>query len=730
MSDIVSYSKFGSAIDQTILSNLPQGPPGNGFKLTAQGNYDMQDKDLENIRDLKDVRTIYVDDIIDATYQNCSIDMNDDSDSIQFKTFNTGRVLISSGALTVPVNSIECNNYREYAFLSPLVINHGNSAETIDLNLASINKFQVTNTDINVNVNLDMNSNHIVNVDNIDGIGTNRVDLGTTGQIDFQTQVGSRLTLFDATAVLQTPLLLTDIRAASPLDDLRINNPQSGFDVVLQNQGVDKLSVKNTTTDITNNLRVEDIDSLTATTLNIGGTANTDLIISEVGYNNSIELNNVSNDIDFKTASTTRMFIGDNAVSIPAGIVECDNYNSYTAGTLSLAHTYGPVNISANTTMDITSTGDMTITSTGGDIIIDAVGGGEIFIENAVFDSSNIRADEIRERTPAASVTFVNDIKTNVVQERTGNTGCTIDGVLCKDGYVGLDDSGSAFRTLLKSLSNPALTADRSLIIDLSNADRTLDLQANVALDQNLLTTSSPTFLKALFNGTFNTSGAPRIQFNDPAVDSHPNLELLAVNTDGQYLTFDGYWNNSLQWISTNASSNYRLSKVGNTIAMYYNSGTAIGSPITWGTKRVWYGDSSGNFYLPQGVFLGTSSNVLNHYTEASQANTATGIYGTPVNITVITTRNGRMKQLFVNTTSGTATTATLLTFGTALTTDYRPTSDVNFIIPIFDNGVYASGRLTINTSGGVSVRPTADPTSVYSGTGTSGFSAFSVCYY
>ena len=80
--------------------------------------------------------------------------------------------------------------------------------------------------------------------------------------------------------------------------------------------------------------------------------------------------------------------------------------------------------------------GDMSITNTSGDILIEAVGAGEVKIENTVLDSETIKINEVRERTPANSVSFIDDLKTNNIFERTGNTGCTIDGLLIKDSAI------------------------------------------------------------------------------------------------------------------------------------------------------------------------------------------------------------------------------------------------------------------------------------------------------
>ena len=46
-----TYSKFGTAANTPSGSFIgEQGPPGAGFVLTVGGDYDIEDKDFENIR--------------------------------------------------------------------------------------------------------------------------------------------------------------------------------------------------------------------------------------------------------------------------------------------------------------------------------------------------------------------------------------------------------------------------------------------------------------------------------------------------------------------------------------------------------------------------------------------------------------------------------------------------------------------------------------------------------
>ena len=78
---------------------------------------------------------------------------------------------------------------------------------------------------------------------------------------------------------------------------------------------------------------------------------------------------------------------------------------------------------------------DMNITSNGGDLILNAPGG-DIISEGITVNGTGIKVDEIRESTPANSVEFPDNLKVDIINERTGAAGVTVDGVLVKDNSV------------------------------------------------------------------------------------------------------------------------------------------------------------------------------------------------------------------------------------------------------------------------------------------------------
>ncbi len=59
---------------------------------------------------------------------------------------------------------------------------------------------------------------------------------------------------------------------------------------------------------------------------------------------------------------------------------------------------------------------------------------------------------------------------------------------------LNLNDTGSAFRTALRSTSSGVLTADRVLTLDVANAARTLRMTGNATVNQDVSTAGSPSF--------------------------------------------------------------------------------------------------------------------------------------------------------------------------------------------------------------------------------------------
>ncbi|KKL18930.1 hypothetical protein LCGC14_2470600, partial [marine sediment metagenome] len=92
--------------------------------------------------------------------------------------------------------------------------------------------------------------------------------------------------------------------------------------------------------------------------------------------------------------------------------------------------------------------------------------------------------------------------------------GGTIDGVTITGGTsteltaLSIRSTGALFDQLFATAT--VFTADRTLNFDIGDADRTLTISANIALDQNLLTTSDPTFGNlniASFGSDWNNAG-------------------------------------------------------------------------------------------------------------------------------------------------------------------------------------------------------------------------------
>ena len=105
-------------------------------------------------------------------------------------------------------------------------------------------------------------------------------------------------------------------------------------------------------------------------------------------------------------------------------------------------------------------------------------------------------------------------------------------------GGAFLKDSASANYVKLAATCSPALTADRTLTIDLSDAARTLDLTGNATLNQDVSTAGSPEFVVVNLN---NTAAAFRLalQSTDATMSADRTLTIDTVNAS-RTLTIGG----------------------------------------------------------------------------------------------------------------------------------------------------------------------------------------------
>lgn len=94
-----------------------------------------------------------------------------------------------------------------------------------------------------------------------------------------------------------------------------------------------------------------------------------------------------------------------------------------------------PIGLETNLIENL-SIGDINITNNdAGNIILNSVTG-NVQIEGITMSGTTMNVDQISEATGANSVTFPNDLKTDIIEELTGTVGVTIDGVLLKDNSI------------------------------------------------------------------------------------------------------------------------------------------------------------------------------------------------------------------------------------------------------------------------------------------------------
>ncbi|HDZ16737.1 hypothetical protein LCGC14_0704750 [marine sediment metagenome] len=175
---------------------------------------------------------------------------------------------------------------------------------------------------------------------------------------------------------------------------------------------------------------------------------------------------------------------------------------------------------------------DMLITSNGGDMILDAPGG-DVLIEGAIINGTGLQVDQINEATPANGVDFPDDINTNVINERTGASGVTIDSVLLKDSTInfGQSDLGHYQEATHVSDISGIWAADiLAVSFDLTRIGRIVTI--NLKIPANAVSNASAlinlvTPIPADFRPTANTSTLAHI--NDNTVSNFGSTLISAA---------------------------------------------------------------------------------------------------------------------------------------------------------------------------------------------------------
>jgi len=187
--------------------------------------------------------------------------------------------------------------------------------------------------------------------------------------------------------------------------------------------------------------------------------------------------------------------------------------------------------------------------------ISDSVGGQ--FYNFAV---SNLTAD----RTITLPLLTANDtfVFANFAQTLTNKT--------LVGANISLDDTASAFNLNLVSTSAPALTADRSLIFDVNNVNRTLDLSGNLVL-----------------GGNFTTAGANAVTLTSTGVTNVtlPTTGTLATLAGTETLTnktiTSGRYN---QLLDTNGNESLILTATASAVNEFTLANAAVGAGPTFST--------------------------------------------------------------------------------------------------------------------------------------------------
>lgn len=112
------------------------------------------------------------------------------------------------------------------------------------------------------------------------------------------------------------------------------------------------------------------------------------------------------------------------------------------------------------------------------------------------------------------------------------------------------------------------------------------------------LGTKSPDNKLTLNGVKSNATTGPHIRIYTDE-DNYSNFQLLAYGHDSIHLNFDCYYDGS-NYKSCDLGSNFRIGKFSDTLTIYYDSGIAQGSNITWNNGLVL--DTSGDVSIPTGA--------------------------------------------------------------------------------------------------------------------------------
>ncbi len=210
--------------------------------------------------------------------------------------------------------------------------------------------------------------------------------------------------------------------------------------------------------------------------------------------------------------------------------------------------------------------------------------------------------------------------------------------------------------------------------------------------------------------GVAASASGPHINFY---VDdtTHPTGQILMWQSNHQNLCMGCYFDAGT-WKSATTTANYRISSGQSAGRLDFDiaTGTTAGSGITFNLvmSLITGATSYVNFPGAGGARFQTSGGAassLNYYEENTGSVTASGALSGTVNYVVI--RIGKIVALqFTTVLSGTCSANIITT--TAVTTRYRPTTNINQIVLVQNNAATAASLAVLDTSGILTVYGTA----------------------
>jgi hypothetical protein len=298
------------------------------------------------------------------------------------------------------------------------------------------------------------------------------------------------------------------------------------------------------------------------------------------------------------------------------------------------------------------------------------------------------------DQTISGNKTFIGDIKLSS---------------LAASSLLSLDASKIITTSGTPTLSTLSLSSTSNEIQFIGNSPFTTSLNVNVSNSANrIITIPDP----GLDCSTVMSEGTQIINGNK-------TFNTLSISSLANEINFIGI-------APYTTSLNVGVSNSADTVLSIPNPGTNCSIVITETAQTI-----NGVKTLNDGIILpasGGTPTLLNYYeVNISTLLTFTGIWASNQSSTASFCRIGKLCNMVIPTIAATSNTSSVISLVGTLSSRFRPSEDLYFIISIEDNNVFKSGIFWLKQDGDIEVR--LDNNGNFAGSGSSGFQSLSISY-